>query len=462
LRYITSGSGKKIIDLKFYKSIGLFLTKNGDLKYINENLFARYICTEFDLVLRSEAHFFQYKDNYWQKLTLLQLQKLLRDHINSLVDNCWTATLERDYISALYRECKSSDELISGDDYICVRNGLIYLSGDTFEFIPHSKDIFCTAQIPVTYYPNNAPPCKEFHKAVRDIFSNDAELINVFQEVLAYCCLSNHTKCHKLFVFWGGGRNGKSLLLNIARELASPDATTNLSLASFRNSFEVASIVDKRLSVASESEITGSMLETSRLKLLASGDDILINPKNEKPFSYKPMIKLIFAVNSLPKTLDTSVGFLERLVILPFRRKYSYEPKTGEGLLDPNLYDKLILELDGIFAWTLEGLVRLTRNGFKFSKSKQVDRVLQQYQAIINPYVNFICTKLQVDSEAKEAKTEVYKRFKLWAGSQGYTAFSNISARQFYMDFEANLQTQNIAFSKVKVTGVRSYKGFSL
>ena len=456
--YTTDANGKQVINFDYYDSIGIFLTKEGFLQSINENIYANYLCQTFDFVVRFEAQFFHYKDNYWQRLSDLKLKKILRNHLNGLVNDSWGAGIESQYLAALIRECRSSDELIPGDEYICLKNGLLHLDND-FKFQPHNKNVFTTTQIPVTYNENAEPPCELFKNFLRDVLENDDELISVVSEIMGYA-LCSHSKAHKFFLFYGSGRNGKSVLLNLVSALVGKENTTNIPLKSFNNSFELADIVDKKLNVSTENE--GTMLNTEKLKMISAGDPILINPKNEKPFSYTPFVKLIFATNSLPKAIDTSDGFMERLLIVPFNKKFSYEPKEGEGLIDPELFDKLLKELDGIFVFALQGLIRLTNKKFRFTQSSQVTKALQQYQSIINPFVNFIKSELNIVENSSEHKSTVYKKFKLWASSQGYNHFANISARQFYLDFEMNLKAQNVTFAIVKINGNKSYKGFTV
>ena len=425
---------------------------------MNENIFAEYLLTQFDLAVRYDYQFYQYKDNYWQKLSDRKLKKLLYRHFNYLVKNAWTAGLQAQYMSTLINLCRDTDELIQGDDYINLKNGLYNL--DKWEFQPHNKEVFTPIQIPLSYDPDNEPECPNFIEFLHDIFNNDKELIDLVQEIIGYC-LTNSSKAHKLFLFYGNGRNGKSVLADIIEALVGKENTTHIPLKSFNVSFELADIVDKKLNTATENDKL--TIKTEMLKSLSAGDPVLINPKHEKPFSHTPTTKLIFAVNRLPHSADTSEGFKDRLCIVPFNNKYTYNPvNSWERMRDPNITEKLMQELDGIFVFALKGLRRLVDNNYQFTRSKEADKILGEYIASINPFADFISTKIIADSNSRIEKTRLHKHFRTWADSQGYTNHASISARAFYLDFEFTLQSMNISCIEKKSSGTRFYQGIKL
>jgi len=454
----TDSQGQSVLDYDKYRKIGIRFDDDGDIEDFNPNAFARHLCRTFDIAIRYDILYYLYKDNYYQAVTELELKRLLYNYFNSLVPDAWTTSFEYGYLAAYKRLMPRCEELISGIDVINLTNGIFSVSSG--KLLPHDKKIFTATQIPVEY--NEDSDCPVFKDFLYDIFNQDKSLVSITQELMGYC-LTNSTQAHKFFLLFGTGRNGKSVLLKVITALVGADNTCNLSLKSFGIPFELAEIVDKRVNISTESEVHGATLRTDKLKAIVAGDSIQINPKNEKPFSHLPITKLIFAINRLPATADTSEGFVDRLIILPFDKKYVPNPKNDmQGKLDPNLKDKLLLELDGIFIFALEGLKRLIANDYIFSESKRATKLLRQFVASNNPFVDFIDTRLTIEDAVKIPRTQVYDDFKAWAKYQGFVSHSNMSARTFYSDLTAELSSRGIYLETPKIRGTIYFRGITL
>jgi putative DNA primase/helicase len=171
---------------------------------------------------------------------------------------------------------------------------------------------------------------------------------------------------------------------------------------------------------------------------------------------------MIVAMNHLPNSTDTSEGFLERMIILPFNKKYVDNPiNENEGKRDPGLYKKLLEELGGIFYWGLKGLRRLIDNGYIFTEAAQVKELLENFRATNNPIVDFVHEWLRIHKHARVVQSDVYKAFKDFTIQYGYKSFENMSARAFYQALEIELSTRKINFSRQK-SNARYYHGFML
>lgn len=83
---------------------------------------------------------------------------------------------------------------------------------------------------------------------------------------------------------------------------------------------------------------------------------------------------MMFCLNELPKTNDTSNGFYRRFLIAPFNVQI---PKNK---INPNLAKDIIShELPGIMNWVLEGRKRLVKNG-AFIDSPVMSKALEEYK----------------------------------------------------------------------------------
>lgn len=148
---------------------------------------------------------------------------------------------------------------------------------------------------------------------------------------------------------------------------------SHVAMNELNQPFARAELVGKLLNVSSENEFSEKGLNTQQIKSITAGDAIRVE------FSYHPVCKLLFAMNTLPATLDKSHGFFRRLVIVPFRKVF----KGSEA--DRMLLEKLLAELPGIFNFAMEGLKRLRANDFEFSSSDAIEQAVANYKSEQNP-----------------------------------------------------------------------------
>jgi putative DNA primase/helicase len=172
------------------------------------------------------------------------------------------------------------------------------------------------------------------------------------------------------------------------------------------------------LNVADEND-TAREMNPSKLKAIASGVLTQYERKGQDPYDEVIFTKLVFAVNNLPKSQDTSEGFARKLMIIPFEKTFTDKEK------DPDLIDELLKELPGIFVWALKGLKRLVDNKYKFSSSKKIKSALKGYLKGNDPFRDFVDRCLIISSEeTKEgerppqslriSKLDMYAVFYAW------------------------------------------------
>jgi putative DNA primase/helicase len=313
------------------------------------------------------------------------MKKVLRTFFHKFELDRWTTNVQNTYMSALEYECWDTEELQSAERYINVQNGLLdleTLDTDEIALVPHNKMVYSTTQIPIDY--DKEAKCPKFRDFLRVILRKDKELIRLVQEIMGYC-LSNSIKAHKMFIFVGSGSNGKSVLCEIMTALAGGiENVSNVALKDFNHRFTLSQIADKTLNIATENE-TNTRLDTQMLKAITSGEPIQMEEKFQAPFSYKPYVKLVFAMNELPYVKDKSYGFERRLIVIPFEMRFvDHEPRSKkEAKIDRNLADTIIQEeLAGIFAFAIQGLKRLKENNFVFTKSVKAEKALEKYRLL--------------------------------------------------------------------------------
>src|SRR5205085_7246126 len=119
----------------------------------------------------------------------------------------------------------------------------------------HRREDLITKLCPTEYHP--AARCPVFGRFLAAVFRGDDELIGYVQRLLGRC-LTGDVSEQILPVFWGGGANGKSTLVNAVLETVGRDyamkASTDLLMQrrGERHPTELADLFGMRLVVASE------------------------------------------------------------------------------------------------------------------------------------------------------------------------------------------------------------------
>jgi putative DNA primase/helicase len=172
------------------------------------------------------------------------------------------------------------------------------------------------------------------------------------------------------------------------------------------------------------------------------------------PLSYRPTAKLVFAVNAMPKTKDKSYGFGRRLICVPFNIRFvEDEPKHDlERVADPELMEKLREELDGIFAFAIEGLKRLRERGYKFVVPRFVKKAMEEYKTDSNPHLAFVKECIVEDEEAIKVLDQrmVYNVFLEWCAQEGFTdeRKGNPNVKTFMKNFRIAIKDAHIAMKE--------------
>lgn len=113
-----------------------------------------------------------------------------------------------------------------------------------------------------------------------------------------------------IFIATGTGGSGKSTFGNICRQVFGDDVAY-LNLEELSDDFHLATGVGKRLIYSDE--LNSDALKNNVVKILASKQDLTINPKFGKPYSIRWQGELMFCTNVPPKLDVSDPGLMRRL-----------------------------------------------------------------------------------------------------------------------------------------------------
>lgn len=305
---------------------------------------------------------------------------------------------------------------ISMDDFN--RNKwLINLPTGTYDlantlFREHLKEDFITRIAPVQYDPKATAPI--FEEFIFKIFLGKRDIINFVQRVFGYA-LSGDCGEQKLFILHGGGRNGKSTLVNAILEVMGDygiQAPPQLLMASKfdRHPTEIAGLRNARLVVASETS-EGRWLNEALVKSLTGQDRITARLMRENFFSFTPEFKIFLTTNHLPNIRCGDFGIQRRLVTIPF----GYTVPENE--VDPYLPDKLRVETPGIFNWLVAGFNGWKKHGL--AVPAEIEELTSDYIKDSDFIQAFLEEKCQFQDHFRAKVADLYIAYKMWAHQTG-------------------------------------------
>lgn len=238
----------------------------------------------------------------------------------------------------------------------------------------------------------------KFEKYLNTTFQNDKEVIQNVKEVFGMSLLPNPKKFQRMVLLSGEGNNGKSLLINILKELhGGVISTVPLASIDSKNSggqnFNIFNMIGKNINI--DADASGSRLEgTENLKKITTGDSVQLIKKNEQGASGVLNVLMICAINNLPSSADKSEGFFRRFMLIPFKQhfyKNEAEKKEGSLPVDFNLEDDIIKnEMNIVLCWALSGLKTVIKNDYQPSFSKSVHNELLNYRKTTDSIFDFV------------------------------------------------------------------------
>jgi putative DNA primase/helicase len=261
-------------------------------------------------------------------------------------------------------------------DVINVKNGLLNVL--TREIRPHSPDHLSSIQLPVRYDP--AATCPAIEQFVSQVFPADAT--DLAWEIPALL-MTPDTSIQQAVLLYGIGGNGKSTYLALARAFLGKTNSSALSLHKLESDrFAVARLCGKLANICPDLP-SEHLAGTSVFKALTGGDEVTGEYKFKDSFEFTPFARLVFSANSLPQSKDSSQGFFERWLVIPFERSFrGQQEEIPRKELDAALSAKC--ELSGLLNKALDALDRIRgQNGF--TQPQSVRRAWQEFHAITDP-----------------------------------------------------------------------------
>lgn len=241
-------------------------------------------------------------------------------------------------------------------DYINVKNGLLKITGEQVELIPHSKDVVQFSQFNASYDPD--AKCEILDDMLLKVFNHSSEQIELFEQMIGYL-LMNHVDYQKCFFLTGLPSSGKSTIIKMISHFCDKRNVSSVDLNAFNKRFAVAEIVGKIANIVADRQ--KHKIETSGVfKSLVTGDGVEIERKYQSSFTYYNTAKLIYGMNHYPDFSNDFEGVERRVVFIDFKRTF----KETDSDFNPHMEQDLSTDLcmSALLNRAIKGYISLVKN----------------------------------------------------------------------------------------------------
>lgn len=364
-----------------------------------------------------EDIFYQYKDakGFWRQIDDSYLESDLRSF---LIDKNvkWDRDNKRNEVlkalKDLIIDIEAKDKFDAGINpdtkHINVKNGMLDWKND--ELKEHEPEYYSQFQLPIKY--DSKAECPKWEAALKDwVPEEDAR--KFLQEYVGYCLIPS-TKFQIALILHGSGSNGKSTFLEVINDLFGDSNLSNIPMHRITERFETANLQDKLVNICSDIDPT-YLKKTGDLKAAIAGERLRGEYKYGKSFDFRPVVRLIFSANEIPKARDKTEAWYRRLKIINFPNTFSKEDEN----YDPDIKEKLRKELPGILNWSLEGLRRLQEND-AFTDSKAMNEAKEKYERENDSIMAFLSNCTSDDPDSSESIKRLYAAYKNFCDNNGF------------------------------------------
>lgn len=393
-------------------------------KMFMHNVFAQYMKNEYHIKrIQGQLHIYNddegiYRSGYkYIELKMVQV-------IPTLKANRRVETLKfLEIITPEESECSDAN-------LIAFRNGVYNLETD--ELLPFSPDYVITSKIPWDYNPEAYSELCD--KTLNKMSCGDREIRAILEESIGYCFFRQN-EMSKSFILTGNGSNGKSTFLDMVKNVLGRQNYVSLDMDELSERFSTASMFGKLANIGDDSNddfLQGKVL--SQFKRICSGNDIKAENKGQDAFFYKPIVKLFFSFNEIPRMRNKGFDAIKRrLVIIPFNAKFSKDDSDFDPQITWKLKKQDVAEY--LIRLGIEGLKRVLQNR-EFTESQKVKNEIDEFERDNNPVILFL-ESLDVEQEVIGKTTkEVFLRYDAFCSENG---FSRMAMQTFTKEVKKHL-----------------------
>jgi len=263
---------------------------------------------------------------------------------------------------------------------------------------------------------------KKFEGFLEKVTSKDgerrADLAYYLLSWFGYCLTGDNGA--SFFVnFHGGGKNGKSVLLNLMFDLFRDYAVTlpkDVVIENyFQGQFDLAGLPGARLAVLIDAP--EGRLNMDMLKPITTGDVINAKRKYLKDLSFKPVCKIAIGSNPRLTLKDTGMAVRRRIRMVPF--DYIVPDDEIVTNLHRHLLKEEAAEILALLIWFAHEYYRKGEGPAAFPKCKVVDEASVEYMESEDLVGRWVKERTEGAEGNTESAASLYEDFKKWLDEEG-------------------------------------------
>lgn len=265
---------------------------------------------------------------------------------------------------------KTAASLVGGDLTTKGIEGINFANGfltSDLKLVPHDPAYGKTYVLPYRYLPEAAGNMPRFMQYLWDCWGGEADFddrVQAMRESIGATMFGIAWKFQMAICCFGVAGTGKSVMLDIMQGLMPSNAVCSIKPGDWDDQFLPAKMYGKLMNRAGELSDT-KMIPGDMFKLIVEGAEISAQHKFQQIFDFRPHCAHWFGSNHIPRSRDSSAGFVRRWLFHHFTRAVS------KAMKNVNLAQEILdEESEAIIAWAAAAIPALVaRHGYTESAS---------------------------------------------------------------------------------------------
>ena len=295
-------------------------------------------------------------------------------------------------------------------DRIHLANGTLFLDGNFVE----GKPEIVRNRLPVAYHPNAPTPTCWLAFLDGLLYPED---IPTLQEYIGYCLIPIN-KGQRMMVIKGSGGEGKSQIGAVLGTLFGSNMKDGSIGKISENRFARADLEHILLCVDDDMRME-ALRQTNYVKSIVTAQGKMdLERKGKQSYQGWMCARLLaFSNGDLQALFDRSDGFYRRQLVLTTKEK------PADRVDDPDLAEKMKMEIEGIFLWAFARLQRLVANNFKFTESQRTRENREAVKRDNNNVFDFLESEgyIRLKADASISSKELYEAYQIYCAENNLT-----------------------------------------
>ena len=242
------------------------------------------------------------------------------------------------------------------------------------------------------------------------ICCNDNTQIRYIKMMMGYF-LTRDIEQRKLYIGFGNGRNGKSVLANILKSILGGFYSAGSSSLFFTRikqngnaNPELVNLVNARLVVISDTS-KGEKLDEENIKTLTGDDTINARPLYSNPLSIVVGAKFLIFTNDKPIFNASDPAMIDRINFIPFDAKFENTPENREYVRNVKTL------VDEFFTIAVRGVCDFYKNMGEYNECIRITNGTKEYVEENDDYQSFINENIVECKDSKIYSKDLAKRY---------------------------------------------------